>query len=118
MSVYSLFAEGGVFCHQPSCHNCFTHRHHLCICGRQNFTLSVLTGDDLPRCGLNTSGQAQQYTGQCSVMFYSICPTNVQYVNNICFLKHCYVFRCVYIIPREFLIVYAEVIKLIKLKYL
>jgi len=34
------------------------------------------------------------------------------YINNICYFKHCYMFRCLYIIFRESLITYAKVILL------
>ena len=52
------------------------------------------------------------------VEFYCIRQTNALYIyiyiyiNSICFLKHCYMFRCLYIILRESLIMYAEVTKL------
>ena len=40
------------------------------------------------------------------VEFYNICPTNAEYIyiDNICFLKHSYMFRCLYVIRRESLI--------------
>jgi hypothetical protein len=63
-------AEGRVFCHQPSCHICFTHCDHFHICGCQNFALAMLTVDDLSRSGLITIGQARHCTGQYSLMFY------------------------------------------------
>jgi hypothetical protein len=39
------------------------------------------------------------------------------YIKSICFLKHCYMFQCLYIIFRESLILYAKITKLIKWKY-
>lgn len=48
------------------------------------------------------------------ILFYYICTTNAQYINNISFFKHSYVFLCFYIILSEFLIMYAEGTKLIK----
>ena len=42
-------------------------------------------------------------------------PTNEQYINNnVCILKYCYMFRCIYIIFRKSLLFYAEVTKSIK----
>ena len=52
------------------------------------------------------------------VEFYCIFPTKALHINNICFLKHCYMFRRLYIILRKSLIVYAKVTKLIKWKHL
>ena len=37
------------------------------------------------------------------------------YINNNCFLNHCYMFRCLHIILRQSLIMYAKVTKLIKI---
>jgi len=36
------------------------------------------------------------------------------YINNICFLKHSYVFRCLYVIIRETVFMTGKVTKLIK----
>jgi len=47
------------------------------------------------------------------VEFYYICPTNAHYMLTIiCFLQHFYMFQCLYIILKEFIIRYAEVTKL------
>jgi len=53
---------------------------------------------------------------------YCICPTKAQYIysyiyvyiNNICFLKHSYMFRCLCVILRESLVMCAKVTKLDK----
>jgi len=52
------------------------------------------------------------------VEFYFICPTNAQNILKICFLKHCYIFRCIYIILRESLIMFTKATKLIKWKHI
>jgi len=50
---------------------------------------------------------------------YCIYPTNAQYMLTIiCFLQSSYMFRCLYVILREFLITYAKVTQLINWKYL
>ena len=50
------------------------------------------------------------------VEFYYICPTNAQYtsISTVCFLKHRYMFRCLYIVLRQSLIMYTKVTKLIE----
>ena len=49
-------------------------------------------------------------------------PTNAQYINsNVCIVKYCDMFRCIYVIFRESFLIYANVtesIKLIKSKCL
>jgi hypothetical protein len=46
---------------------------------------------------------------------FNICTIHIK---NICPLRHCYMFRCLYIILMESLIVYTKVTKLIKWKHL
>jgi hypothetical protein len=56
-------------------------------------------------------GRDQKYTSNVTDLFwtiitfcYYICPTNAQYINNIYFFKHSYMFLCFYAILSEFLI--------------
>jgi len=49
----------------------------------------------------------------CEILLYLSNKCTI-YINNISFLMHCYMFRCLYIILRESLIRYAKVTELIK----
>ena len=60
-------------------------------------------------------------TWQSWCMYHAFCKISLYlsnnctaYINNICFLKHCYIFRCLYIILRKSLIIYTKVTKFIK----
>ena len=41
-------------------------------------------------------------------VFCYIFPTNAQYINNICFLKHWYMFRYLRIVFKDSIIIYAN----------
>ena len=53
------------------------------------------------------------YRAFCRILVY-LPNTCTIYINNICFLKHSYLFWCLYIILRQSLLIYAKVTKLLK----
>jgi hypothetical protein len=52
------------------------------------------------------------YRALCAILLYLSNKCTV-FINNVCFLKHCYIFWCLYFILRQFLM-YAKVTELLK----
>jgi hypothetical protein len=60
-----------------------------------------------------SSRKYEEQKHELSSYFVIMCVQQIChiYINNICFLKHCYMFRSFYIILRESLILYPKVTK-------